>query len=76
MPALASPGGGALTPRDSLRAVLDSVFAGPAYDWTPRVDPLHWLAVTGTVSVTVVLASLAPALRAARLDPTEALRAD
>jgi predicted permease len=40
------------------------------------LDPLHWLAVTGIVGVTVVLASLAPAFRAARLDPTEALRAD
>ncbi len=44
MPALAPPGGGAPIPRDSLRAVLDSVFAGPAYDWTPRIDPLQWLA--------------------------------
>ena len=43
IPTLAPPVGGVPVPRDSLRVVLDSVFAGPAYDWTPRVDPLQWL---------------------------------
>ncbi len=36
-------------PPDSLRAVLDSVFAGPAYRWVERPDPLsevrRWFAV-------------------------------
>jgi hypothetical protein len=29
-------------PGDSLRAVLDSVFAAPAYRWTDGPDPLRW----------------------------------
>jgi hypothetical protein len=28
---------------DSLRAVLDSVFAGSAYDWREQIDPVRWL---------------------------------
>jgi hypothetical protein len=28
---------------DSLRVVLDSVFAGPAYDWREQIDPVRWL---------------------------------
>jgi hypothetical protein len=30
-------------PPDTLRAVLDTVFAAPKYDWVPRSDPLGWL---------------------------------
>lgn len=37
----------AVPPADSLRRVLDSVFAGPDYRWLPEVDPLaslrRWL---------------------------------
>ncbi len=32
-----------LPPDDSLRAVLDTVFAGPAYRWIERPDPLRLL---------------------------------
>lgn len=37
--------GQAAIPEDSLRVVLESVFAEPAYDWQQRVDPLRWLVV-------------------------------
>jgi len=30
-------------PADSFRAVLDTVFAAPKYDWVPRADLLAWL---------------------------------
>lgn len=30
-------------PADSLRAVLDSVFAAPAYDWVEQEHPFGWL---------------------------------
>lgn len=30
-------------PGDSLRAVLDSVFADPMYEWREQIDPLRWL---------------------------------
>lgn len=30
-------------PGDSLRVVLDSVFAGSAYDWREQIDPVRWL---------------------------------
>jgi hypothetical protein len=30
-------------PGDSLRVVLDSVFAGTAYDWREQIDPVWWL---------------------------------
>jgi hypothetical protein len=33
----------AAAPADSLRAVLDTVFAAPKYDWVPRTDALAWL---------------------------------
>jgi hypothetical protein len=33
----------AALPADSLRAVLDTVFAAPKYDWVPRADALAWL---------------------------------
>ncbi|HEU4647755.1 MAG TPA: DUF4129 domain-containing protein [Gemmatimonadales bacterium] len=32
-----------MIPGDSLRAVLDSVFAAPAYRWSEQPDPLRWL---------------------------------
>lgn len=32
-----------MIPGDSLRAVLDSVFAAPAYRWQERPDPWRWL---------------------------------
>ena len=32
-----------MIPGDSLRAVLDSVFAAPAYRWAERPDPWRWL---------------------------------
>jgi putative ABC transport system permease protein len=55
----------------ALWRLLRSLFYG-----VEILDPLHWIAVAGAVSLTVVLASLAPALRAAKLDPTTALRAN
>ena len=30
-------------PDDSLRVVLDSVFANSAYDWREQIDPVRWL---------------------------------
>jgi hypothetical protein len=33
----------AAAPSDTLRAVLDTVFAAPKYDWVPRTDALAWL---------------------------------
>ncbi len=33
-----------MAPADSLRAVLDTVFARPAYDWAERPDPFAWVA--------------------------------
>ena len=36
-------GGQHSIPGDSLRVVLDSVFAGSAYDWREQIDPLRWL---------------------------------
>jgi hypothetical protein len=34
----------AAVPADSLRAVLDTVFAAPKYEWVPRADTFGWLA--------------------------------
>ncbi|MDT8448534.1 MAG: ABC transporter permease [Wenzhouxiangellaceae bacterium] len=38
------------------------------------VDPALWLVVAGGIALTIVIASLIPALRATRIDPMEALR--
>jgi len=39
-------------------------------------DPLSWIAALGVLTVTLLLAVLRPAARAARVDPMEALRAE
>jgi len=55
-PAVARIVGQTPIPEDSLRAVLESVFAEPAYDWRQRVDPLRWL-VAGWNALTDWLAA-------------------
>ena len=39
-------------------------------------DPLSWIASLGVLGVTLLVAVLLPAARAARVDPMESLRAD
>jgi ABC-type lipoprotein release transport system permease subunit len=39
-------------------------------------DPLTLVGVAGTLVIVTILAALVPALRAARLDPIETLRAE
>jgi ABC-type antimicrobial peptide transport system permease subunit len=39
-------------------------------------DPLSWIAALGVLAAALLLAVLRPAVRAARVDPMEALRAD
>jgi ABC-type antimicrobial peptide transport system permease subunit len=45
------------------------------FDESPR-DPLVFAVVAGSLFVAAILASLIPALRAARMDPVQALRAE
>ena len=45
------------------------------YEVSPK-DPATYAGVVGVLLVVAVIASLAPALRAARVDPNVALRAD
>ena len=74
--------------REGLRVVLPGVLLGSLialaagkwiapllFEVSPK-DPPVLIAVVVTLTLTAVAASLAPALRAARVDPNEALRAD
>ena len=74
--------------REGLRVVLPGVLLGSLialaagkwvapllFEVSPK-DPPVLIAVVVTLTVTAIVASLAPALRAARVDPNEALRAD
>ena len=74
--------------REGLRVVLPGVLLGSLialaagkwvapllFEVSPK-DPPVLIAVVLTLTVTAVVASLAPALRAAKVDPNEALRAD
>jgi len=78
----------ALIVTEGLRVVLPGVVLGSlialaAGKWgapllfqvSPK-DPPVLIAVVATLTVTAIVASLVPALRAARVDPNEALRAD
>jgi len=49
---------------------------GPMLYEVSAKDPLTYAGVVGVLLVVAVVASLAPALRAARVDPNVALRAD
>ncbi len=74
--------------REGLRVVLPGVLLGSlialaAGKWVAPLlfnvspkDPSVLIAVVATLTLTAVAASLAPALKAARVDPNEALRAD
>jgi len=74
--------------REGLRVVLPGVLLGSlialaAGKWVAPLlfnvspkDPSVLIAVIATLTLTAVVASLVPALRAARVDPNEALRAD
>ena len=74
--------------REGLRVVLPGVLLGSLialaagkwvapllFEVSPK-DPPVLIAVVVTLTLTAIAASLAPALRAARVDPNEALRAD
>ncbi|HVE33697.1 MAG TPA: ABC transporter permease [Gemmatimonadaceae bacterium] len=74
--------------REGLRVVLPGVLLGSLialaagrwvapllFEVSPK-DPPVLIAVVVTLTLTAIVASLAPALRAARVDPNEALRAD
>jgi putative ABC transport system permease protein len=74
--------------REGLRVVLPGVLLGSLialaagrwvapllFNVSPK-DPSVLIAVVATLTLTTVVASLVPALRAARVDPNEALRAD
>lgn len=52
---------------------LTRVMATLLYDVAPR-DPLTFTVVTAALATTALLACVAPALRAARVDPAVALR--
>jgi putative ABC transport system permease protein len=54
---------------------LTRLIATLLFDVKPN-DPLTFAAVAITLTVTALVASLAPALRAARVDPTLALRCE
>ena len=56
-------------------AMLSRVISSLLFD-TPRVDPMTYLTVTVLLLAVAVVACWVPALRASRVDPIEALRAD
>jgi putative ABC transport system permease protein len=56
-------------------ALLSSLISSLLYD-TPRVDPVTYGTVTGLLLVVALIACWVPAVRAARVDPMEALRAE
>ncbi|HYK10375.1 MAG TPA: ABC transporter permease [Gemmatimonadales bacterium] len=56
-------------------ALLSRVLASLLFD-TPRVDPATYLVVTALLLAVAVVACWVPALRASRVDPIEALRAE
>ena len=55
--------------------LLSRVIASLLFD-TPRVDPATYAAVTLLLLAVAVVACWVPALRASRVDPMEALRAE
>jgi putative ABC transport system permease protein len=56
-------------------ALLSSLISSLLYD-TPRVDPATYVTVTVLLLAVALLACWLPAVRAARVDPMEALRAE
>ena len=56
-------------------AALTRLMMSMLFDVHP-VDPLTYVAVSLLLTAVTILASYLPALRAARVDPVESLRAD
>ena len=67
------PGGGGARPRPACSLLLSRTLSSFLYE-TNALDPLIYAAVTVTLLAVTTFACLAPALRAARLDPMAALR--
>jgi predicted permease len=58
-----------------LAAIGGKVVASLLYDTSPR-DPIVYAAVAVTLLVAAIIASMVPAMRAGRVDPVDALRAE
>ena len=68
-PALIGIAAGAIAALAASRTMTKLVYGVSA------ADPLTLIAVTGTLALVALLASLLPAWRASRLDPSDVLRA-